>query len=329
MGVVAIGRNEGSQLRACLESCFRQVRHVIYVDSGSTDNSIALARSLGAEVVELDTSTAFSAARARNQGLRHLRAVAPSMRYVQFIDGDCQLVQGWIKKSLASFKEAPQLAVVCGRRSERYPDTSIYNRLTDLEWDTPVGEAESCGGDALMRIDALEQVGGYNPVVVAGEEPELCFRLRQNGWRVRRIDAAMTLHDVDLSHFYQWWRRAVRAGHAYGQAVALHGRSSERFRLRPTLSIWAWAAGWPILILLSCVCIGPFALAFFAAYPLLAMKIAVSQRRRRERRWSDACLYAIFCVIAKFAQCQGQCQWWYNWFRRRQPMIIEYHSGNQ
>ena len=103
------------------------------------------------------------------------------------------MVEGWFEAALAAMDRDPQLAVVCGRRRERFRERSIYHRLCDLEWDTPVGEARACGGDALMRVTALQQAGGYNEAVIAGEEPELCVRLRQCGWKVWRIEAEMTL----------------------------------------------------------------------------------------------------------------------------------------
>ena len=64
IGVVAIGRNEGDRLRVCLTSALRDSNHVVYVDSGSTDGSVAMVRELGATVVELDLSIPFTAARA-------------------------------------------------------------------------------------------------------------------------------------------------------------------------------------------------------------------------------------------------------------------------
>lgn len=188
IGVVAIGRNEGERLRRCLNSVADRGLVLVYVDSGSGDGSIELARGLGVEVVELDLSRPFSAARARNEGLERLLEVAPSVQYVQFVDGDCEIVDGWVDRARRELDERPEAAVVCGRRRERYPEQSVYNHLADLEWDTPIGEAKACGGDALMRVAALRQAGAYNPELIAGEEPELCVRLRQKGWRIFRVD---------------------------------------------------------------------------------------------------------------------------------------------
>ena len=154
---VVIGRNEGTRLIACLTSLRGQVRRLIYVDSGSTDGSVEAARDLGAEVVSLDMSQKFTAARARNAGLAHLDG---DSTYVQLVDGDCEVVPGWIDAAVTKLESDPKLAVVCGRRRERHPEASVYNRLCDHEWDTPVGPAKACGGDAMMRLSALREVGG-------------------------------------------------------------------------------------------------------------------------------------------------------------------------
>src|SRR5690349_9304100 len=147
IGVVAIGRNEGERLRACLVSARRDCNAVVYVDSGSSDDSLSLARSLGVHVVELDLSIPFTAARARNEGFAKLKQVDPQIEFVQFVDGDCEIIAGWIERARTQLAAMPKAAVVCGRRRERFPDASIYNRLCDMEWNTPIGQTKSCGGD--------------------------------------------------------------------------------------------------------------------------------------------------------------------------------------
>ena len=99
IGVVAIGRNEGERLRRCLESLDGHGLTVVYVDSGSTDDSVALARSLSIEVVDLDMSTPFTAARARNAGFERLLQIDPGVRFVQFLDGDCEVADGWLERA--------------------------------------------------------------------------------------------------------------------------------------------------------------------------------------------------------------------------------------
>ena len=178
IGIIVIGRNEGERLRRCLASVAGQGHAVVYVDSGSTDGSVDLAIGVGAAVVTLDRERPFTAARARNAGVERLRDLAPEADRVQFIDGDCELANGWLAKAVAALDAEPTLAVVYGRLRERHPEASVYNRLCDIEWNTPVGPADSSGGIAMMRVQDFESVGGFNPELIAGEEPDLCLRLR-------------------------------------------------------------------------------------------------------------------------------------------------------
>ena len=247
LGIVTIGRNEGERLRRCLNSLVGRGLPVVYVDSNSTDDSVELAQSLGVDVVELDLSLPFTAARARNAGFARLQQLAPEVEFVQIVDGDCEVVSGWLDRARAVLEERPDVAVVFGRRRERNRDQTIYNRLADLEWDVPIGEVKACGGDAMILMEAFRRVGGYNPSIIAAEDDELCLRIRREGWKVLRIDAEMTLHDMAMTRFAQWWRRAVRCGHAYAEGAARYGRTPERHFVRQLRSTIFWGLLLPLL----------------------------------------------------------------------------------
>lgn len=318
VAVVAIGRNEGERLRRCLDALPDQVRGVVYVDSGSTDGSVEEARRRGFEVVELDMSIPFTAARARNAGLRRLHERWPDLRFVQFIDADCTLVPGWLDVALLEIDAHPDLAVVCGRRREVRPDRSIYNRLCDIEWDAPPGEVRSCGGDALARVAALGEVGGFDDGVIAGEEPELCARLRASGWRIRRIAREMTLHDAAMTHFGQWWRRSVRSGHGFAEVSARHPDVFQR-EMRS-------AVAWTLLLpttFLSAPLLGHLALALLLMYPLQWARIAL-RRRAGGDDLRHAGMYATLCIVGKFPECLGAVRYWWNRARGRESRLIEY-----
>jgi GT2 family glycosyltransferase len=321
--VVVIGRNEGERLVRCLESVRPHTRTLVYVDSGSTDDSVAQARARGAHVVELDASAPFTAARARNSGFERALAEDPSAEWVQFVDGDCEVVAEWWRSVDAWLPGDPRVAVICGRRRERHAEASIYNALCDVEWATPVGTAESCGGDALIRASAFREVGGFDLRLIAGEEPELCFRLRQRGHRIERIASEMTLHDASMSRFSQWWRRAVRAGHAYAENHALHGRSPERFKRKELLSILAWGGVLPAAALGLAPLTDGASLLALAIYSVLFLRV----RRARLRVGTPSALasrYAAFVVIGKWAQLAGVA--WFHWHRARggRAGLIEY-----
>ncbi len=317
LAVVAIGRNEGERLRVCLQSALASglARCVVYVDSGSTDGSVAMATALGCEVVALDMAIPFTAARARNAGLARARERLPGLTHVQFVDGDCELVTDWMPRALQFLQERPDVAVVCGRRRERFPERSVYNDLCDREWNTPVGEARACGGDALFRADALAQVNGYREDLIAGEEPELCVRLRARGWKVWRLDAEMTLHDAAILRLGQWWKRTQRGGYAFAQGAALHGAPPERHWVVETRRALLWGLALPLAIVAATLLLSPLAAWAFAIYPLQWLRVARRQRSGRE---------SFFLLLSKFAEASGALKFYANALRGRRGGLIEY-----
>lgn len=315
IGAVIIGRNEGERLRLCLASVLPFTRAACYVDSGSTDGSVEMARAMGAEVISLDLATPFTAARARNVGYRHLLELHPRLRFVQFVDGDCEVVPGWIEAARQYLEAHPNCAVAFGRRRERYPARSIYNRICDLEWNVPVGDALSCGGDALFRLDALVPVGGYRDSLIAGEEPELCLRLRRVGWRIHRLDKEMTRHDAAITQWRQWWRRAVRTGHAFAEGAWLHGASPDRHWVHEASRSVLWGMAIPLVIALLGLLVSPWAWLLALVYPLQWLKLTVREHSP---------LIAFLTLTGKFAEVQGVLKFCVTKLLGRTGRIIEY-----
>lgn len=274
VGAVVIGRNEGARLYECLRS-LGSCEAVVYVDSASTDKSVLTARTLGAVVVELDNDIPFTAARARNAGFGRLSEVLPCLRYVQFVDGDCEVISNWVETAVAALDAEPQVAVVCGRRLERFPEASIYNAMCHREWNTPVGDVDACGGDALIRADAFRQVGGFNSRQIAHEEPELCGRLRRAGLTIRRIKFNMTLHDAAIVRIGQFLKRNRRAGFGLAQCWSLTGNAMDsqgKAILRRSI---LWGAVLPTAILVGVALFGWAALMSLLIYPLQIGRLAI------------------------------------------------------
>ena len=316
---VAIGRNEGDRLVRCIRSLTRSgaVGRVVYVDSGSSDGSAERARALGADVVTLDMARPFTAARARNAGLRAADDPSPP-ELIQFVDGDCELAPGWIDSALSALDADPGIGIVAGRRRERFPAASVYNAICDREWDTPVGATRAVGGDMLARRAALAEVGGFDDTLIAGEEPEMCLRLRQAGWRIARIDAEMTLHDADMRRLSQWWRRSRRAGHAYAEVSWLHRTNGERMWQRETARALGWTA-LPALALIGAL-VSPWALLLLAVLPAQAARIALRDPEPRWR-WRRAGL----TVLGKLPEAVGVAEFHLRRLGgRRRAALIEY-----
>lgn len=313
--VVLIGRNEGARLVACLDSVQGAARQIVYVDSGSTDASVAEAEARGAKVVALDMSIPFTAARARNAGFDALDA--PEI--VQFIDGDCALVPGYLDAARAHLIAHPEIGMVTGWRSEIHRDASLYNQLCDWEWRRPEGEILACGGDMMVRAALWRQVGGMNPRVIAAEDDEICCRFRKSGATLWRIPAEMTRHDADMHRFGQWWRRAERTGHGFAQVGHLHPDYFVTERKR----VLIYGLVLPLLILLagfvsiwaSILLLGIYALNYVrTAQGLMAQGLPKGESFR----------HSVLLTLSKFPNMIGMARYHWRRLTGRAMRIIEY-----
>lgn len=343
IAVVVIGRNEGDRLKRCIaslqESSGQQIGPMVYVDSGSSDGSVEHAQSVGVDVVDLDISIPFTMARARNAGLQYLQCHYPESQYVQFVDGDCEVALSWIADAHAFLDQHPDSVAVSGNRTERYPTASVYNHLIDLEWQGIAGEVDACGGDAMYRINRLVAVGGFNESMIAGEEAELCLRLRSEGGSIARLDRPMTLHDANMHRLSQWWLRSVRCGHAYAQGFDLHSRDKARYKKRQLLSSLAYGVVFPALFVLMAVMLITMSLPatsvifiYTAMLFLLSLYIRMIQKTVKSRRSlgntsSEISLYAWFIALGKFPEAQGICKYYFNKLSGKTSKIIEYRNS--
>ncbi|MCG2673204.1 glycosyltransferase [Bradyrhizobium sp. GCM10023182] len=319
-GVVVIGRNEGARLVTCLRSV-STADVVVYVDSNSTDGSVQAAREAGADIVELDLSTPFTAARARNAGFARLMTIIPDLPYVQFVDGDCQLVAGWLGAAIDFLVRQTDAAAVCGRLRERYPERSVYNWLCDREWDRPNGEVHAFAGNVMVRAVALKSVGGYREDVIAAEEDELCVRLRQANWRIWRLPDEMALHDAAMLHFGQWWRRTRRAGYAFAQGAYLHGAWPERHFVHQACRAAVWGLLIPFVAIAATIA-APFGWVAWLIYPLQLARLMINNSGSPADRARLAC----FQLLARFPEGLGLAMFWRDRLLRRSPQLIEHKA---
>jgi GT2 family glycosyltransferase len=332
IAIVVIGRNEGERLKACLRaagcSSFKGARTVVYADSGSTDGSAEYARSVGCRVVQLDPARPFSAARARNEGFDCAMTLAPDAAFVQFVDGDCELEEGWLERGAAALNERSDVGLVRGHLREMRPEASVYNRMCDLEWQQTPGEIAACGGIFMARAAAFRAAGGFRPEVIAAEDDELCVRVRMRRWKILMIDAPMARHDAAMTRFSQWWRRARRTGHAYAQVAALHGDGEERYFVRDRQRILMWGMALPVAALAFAPLTNGLSLA--AMLGLYALQLVYTARGCLMRGWrsGDAWVYASFAVISRFPALLGLIE--YHWRQDHgQAMTIIEHKGER
>lgn len=318
--LVLIGRNEGARLHRCLASAKGAARRVVYVDSGSRDGSVDAARDAGAEVVELDPALPFTAARARHEGFQQLESNGGAAEIVQFIDGDCAIVPGWIEAGVAALEADPKLGMVTGWRQEIAPEASVYNALTQVEWRRPAGVIQACGGDMMVRRTAYVAAGGFDGRVIAAEDDEFCCRLRNAGWVLRRLPVEMTQHDAAMTRFGQWWQRAVRSGHGFAQVGHLH----PDYFLRERRRVWVWGLCAPLLALIGLM-IAPWLTGLvLLAYVASWLRSAKGLMRNDGLDRGPALHHGVFLTLSKFPNLLGMIRFHLRRLMQRDMRIIEY-----
>lgn len=326
VSVVVIGRNEGHRLSRCLQSVAGMTREgfeleVIYVDSASTDGSPDIAAAMGARVITLESAHP-SAARGRNAGWRAAKGA-----FVLFLDGDTIVHPTFVSTALMTMR-APNVAVVWGHRRELYPEHSIYNRVLDLDWAYPPGRTAFCGGDALMRVSMLQVVDGFDATLIAGEEPDLCRRIRALGGVIQHIDAPMTGHDLAITRFAAYWKRAYRAGHAYAEIASRYRHSPDPLWLRDSRRNLLHAGG--LLVLFGML---PLSLTWPAStLLLLAMLLVLIGRTFLRCHWKSTdrrtrLLYSVHAHLQQLPIALGQASYLLNEWRGQRSRLIEYKNS--
>jgi cellulose synthase/poly-beta-1,6-N-acetylglucosamine synthase-like glycosyltransferase len=322
LSVVIIGRNEGERLERCILTAQSiegwTPTEILYVDSGSTDGSPDLAARLGATVLPLSPG-AFTAARARNLGWR-----SSVGELVLFLDGDTILSADFPLAALAELWKNPTNAASWGHRREVCPCLSIYVRVLDLDWVYPPGETLFFGGDVLVRRAALEAVNGFDETLIAGEEPEMCRRMRNLGWRIQHIDVPMTLHDLAITRFFQYWRRSQRAGYAFAAVSARFRATSDPFwSEEASRNRWRgifWLLSPVLALVASLVLLSPWPLT---AWLLLLLALAARtawQYRWKPAPWTTLLLYGFHSHLQQIPIFFGQIQF----MRNSNKALMEY-----
>jgi len=314
-GIVVIGRNEGQRLIYCLESVLVTGYPIIYVDSQSTDNSVNEALSRNIEVIQLDSTKPLSAARARNEGFKRLVELNPSIKYVHFIDADCELESEWLQRASIHLERQEEVAVVCGRLREKHRNDSVYMILCDIDWYRSSGIINSCGGIATYRRSVFESLDGFNENLIAGEEPELCSRIRSNNQNILCLEAEMGTHDSAMTRFSQWWTRSVKVGYGF-MSGSQWGGWGKQYK-----SSLFWGGLLPFFILITIFFSINLAIVFFILYPVQIYRIYSNFEGDPSLTNSERWLFSIFCVLAKFPETQGILTYYVNKVLKKNQII--------
>lgn len=299
---VVIGLNCEKTLAACLQSVqaidYVKPIEIIYVDSGSADRSVSVAKSVkGVAVIELNLKKP-TPGRTRNAGW-----IAAKGEWIQFYDSDTIAEVNWIMSAIKNIEA--DTGAIFGILKEARPDRNRFHFIADLEWQRPASSAKFFGGNVLVKRSILEKTRGFDEGLIAGEDPELAVRIRSMRYKIKGIGEAMCRHDVDIESIGQYLRRAYRTGCAYALAGPKMLKNGE--------NVWSLKM---IKIIVKCVSI--LALAGLSLFPgfhafiLLALAInfyplikIVKFRRQFKISLKDAASYGLHCSVVFWPQFFG------------------------
>jgi GT2 family glycosyltransferase len=321
LAIVVIGRNEGERLRGCIDALIQSTHQIVYVDSGSTDGSVQMARSRAITVIELDMSKPFSAARARNVGFAKVRQAYPDASFVQFVDGDCFVEAQWLTTGVHLLQSRPDWVAVFGKLTERFPEKSIYNYFSQMTWNPHAeGAVDYVGGNLMVRVDAVEKIGGFREHFTVCEDHDLAIRLRSHGGTIWYTPVPMATHDLAVYAFGPWWTRAARGGYGHGLIVSHHAKTPGRPHHREWMRCWFWGLGVPLLSVAGVWALGWIGLAPLLLYPVSFVRMYL---RPRDQNGGDA-RYAGLTLTSHIAEMVGQVEFLFDKWRGKQAKLIEY-----
>jgi len=323
LGCVVIGRNEGERLKRCLNSLIDSFDSVVYVDSASTDDSVEFAKTIGVDVVALDMSKPFTAARARNTGFNRLIELTPEVELVQFVDGDSSLEPGWVESAKSFLDTNHNVAAVAGHLKEVNADKSIYNWLCNIEWSSHEGEVASVGGNAMMRASYFQQQSGFNESLIAGEEPELCHRYRMKGYKIYHLNQPMGLHDAAITRFSQWWKRVSRGGFAFASVSWMYRNAEQKIWVRETLRPVFWGIILPLVFIFGLLT-QMTSLIVLPPILILLLWVKITAKSLNTMSAIQSAKYGFFMVMAKFAEAMGVLKWLKDKMLQKRSTLIEY-----
>ena len=310
IGVVIIGVNVDRYLADCIRSVQaadypRQLLKIVYVDGGSRDASVRIANEFeGVQVIELNDRHP-TPGRGRNTGWKHLATTL-----IQFMDADTVLDPGWFRRAYAALDDTN--VAICGHRREKYPQKNAYHRFTEMEWHYEKGPCRYFGGEVLIRRSVLETTGGFDDNLVAGEDPELSYRIRKNGGQILRIDAPMSTHDINMNTFRQYLKRAYRSGYAYAEIALRFIRNPEKLWFKESIRILIKAL-LPICLVIAGILSGNIGWGILLGFLVLARPLLNLGNLKRNSRqpWRYVLLYAGHTAMVVYPQFWGMVRYFW------------------
>jgi mycofactocin system glycosyltransferase len=261
ISVVIPVKDRAGELRRCLASLSRltypqEKLQVIVVDDGSRDDSPTVAREFGALLVP-SGGTGRGPAAARNVG-----AAMAKGELLAFIDSDCTASTEWLDELVPAFND-PAMAAVGGQVDGMCSESAV-DRYEAVMSSLSLGSRERIGNSGhdtfylpscnlLVRRSAFRGAGGFDDSMHVGEDVDLTWRLRDEGWTIAYLPVGRVCHE-HRSTIRSFMSRRFDYGTSEGMLQLLHPRRRKQMVIPPLLALvlalclMAPFAGWLTLL---------------------------------------------------------------------------------
>ena len=287
VSIIIKALNEEKNICAAIESSLAALREVggevILADSHSTDHTVELASQYPIRIVRLVHANERCCGAGPQLGYQHSRG-----EYVYVMDGDMQMLRGFLPRALMFLAQHPEAAGVGGRLVERKSESLEYREraLRNAAHLAP-GEVDRLDGGGLYRRMAIEESRYLSDRNLRSyEEFDLAVRLRVLGWKLWRIPVDSVTHYGHDAPPYRLLMRRWQTGYVCGLGQLVRAcageprmpvvlRSLKEVRLYTAVLLW-WALMlsvpfWPL----------PWTARAVSGLALLAAPFAIMLMRKR------------------------------------------------
>jgi glycosyltransferase involved in cell wall biosynthesis len=285
VSIIIKALNEEKRIVAAVESALAAVRavggEVVLADSCSTDRTVARASSYPIRIVQLAHADERCCGVGPQLGYQHSAG-----EFVYILDGDMEMLPGFLPEALAFLQAHPDVAGVGGRVVEM--NTSSLEYLARVErgmGHMQAGEVDRLDMGGLYRRAAVDQAGYFSDRNLHSyEEFDLAVRLRARGWKLWRLPVDAVHHHGHDAPPYQLLMRRWRSRYICGLGEVVRAARGQphlalvltgvrELRLYAAVLVW-WLALLLVLLapLLWTVKLSAFLLLAAAPFALMAWR---------------------------------------------------------
>ncbi|MGU3574486.1 glycosyltransferase [Brucellaceae bacterium C25G] len=300
ISVVIKTLNEEQNIAACIASVMAHgsglVDEIIVADSGSTDQTIAVAQKQPVIIVQLQAPAEAGCGAGAQLGYQYAKG-----DFICLLDGDMELAPDFLPKALAHLQSHSHLAGVTGHVTEKNLTSLEYQRRVKRQrYENPAGIVDRMNGGGLYRRSSVEETGYFaDRNLHSYEELDLGLRLLKNGWQLHRLDIPFVSHSGHSENSYHLLQKRWSSGYLFGSGEIIRAAMSGHYvpqlvRALPALKLWLMVYGWWFVVLIMLLAAYSHIVWLAAAAVIIVLPVILMGIRQKNLNMG---LYAVVAWI--------------------------------